>query len=71
MNCQVFCLLVCLTFLGRLSATNYIIDGENVVQGAAPYQVGLFKSGVKEIQCGGSIIAPKTIVTAAHCFIQA
>ena len=40
-----------------------VIGGSNAPIGAAPWQVGL---GVN-LHCGGSLIAPQWVVTAAHC----
>ena len=42
-----------------------IIGGEQVPPGGAPYQVALLRSGV--FHCGGALIAPKRVLTAAHC----
>ena len=44
---------------------NRIIGGKQVEVGGAPYQVALFRSG--SFICGGSLIAPNKVLTAAHC----
>ncbi|XP_012529672.3 trypsin-1 [Monomorium pharaonis] len=44
-----------------------IINGENVAPGEIPYQVSLQKTSDSFHFCGGSIINPNFIVTAAHC----
>ncbi|XP_031752398.1 transmembrane protease serine 2-like [Xenopus tropicalis] len=47
------------------SVANYKVGGANAAYGNWPWQVGLrYKTG---LLCGGSIISPKWIVTAAHC----
>src|SRR6266404_2053773 len=42
-----------------------IIGGTRASQGEIPYQVSLFMDG--RHMCGGTIIADKWVVTAAHC----
>uniref|UniRef100_A0A8C3HA12 Peptidase S1 domain-containing protein n=1 Tax=Chrysemys picta bellii TaxID=8478 RepID=A0A8C3HA12_CHRPI len=42
-----------------------IIGGSFCLFGSRPYQVALLKNG--RIYCGGSLIAPKWVLTAAHC----
>uniref|UniRef100_A0A8C3H9L3 Peptidase S1 domain-containing protein n=1 Tax=Chrysemys picta bellii TaxID=8478 RepID=A0A8C3H9L3_CHRPI len=44
---------------------NQIIGGSFCLFGSRPYQVALLKNG--RIYCGGSLIAPKWVLTAAHC----
>ncbi|KAJ8400322.1 hypothetical protein AAFF_G00397050 [Aldrovandia affinis] len=44
-----------------------IVGGEIASEGAWPWQVSLWVGG--EHQCGGSIITPDWIVTAAHCLL--
>lgn len=43
-----------------------IISGKNAKRGAWPWQIALYKS-TGQFVCGGSIIDPFWIVTAAHC----
>uniref|UniRef100_A0A8C4YN18 Peptidase S1 domain-containing protein n=1 Tax=Gopherus evgoodei TaxID=1825980 RepID=A0A8C4YN18_9SAUR len=45
-----------------------IIGGRNCLFGSRPYQVALLRNG--RIYCGGSLIAPKWVLTAAHCTIM-
>uniref|UniRef100_A0A674IXM3 Peptidase S1 domain-containing protein n=1 Tax=Terrapene triunguis TaxID=2587831 RepID=A0A674IXM3_9SAUR len=47
------------------TAVNQIIGGSFCVFGSRPYQVALLRNG--RIYCGGSLIAPKWVLTAAHC----
>lgn len=42
-----------------------IIDGVEVVRGRYPYQVGLIDS--RGIFCGGTLIDPQWVLSAAHC----
>uniref|UniRef100_A0A452IGU8 Peptidase S1 domain-containing protein n=1 Tax=Gopherus agassizii TaxID=38772 RepID=A0A452IGU8_9SAUR len=42
-----------------------IIGGRNCLFGSRPYQVALLRND--RIYCGGSLIAPKWVLTAAHC----
>uniref|UniRef100_A0A8C0QS26 Peptidase S1 domain-containing protein n=1 Tax=Chelonoidis abingdonii TaxID=106734 RepID=A0A8C0QS26_CHEAB len=42
-----------------------IIGGRECRIGSRPYQVALLRNG--RIYCGGSLIAPKWVLTAAHC----
>lgn len=44
-----------------------VVGGQDALDGSAPYQVSLqTKSGHN---CGGAIVHPQFIVTAAHCLI--
>jgi trypsin len=44
-----------------------IINGEEVIPGRYPYQVALVDS-LNFQYCGGSLIAPQWVLSAAHCF---
>lgn len=45
-------------------------DGErqNNKLGEWPWQVALMKKGMSLVTCGGVLISPQWIMTAAHCF---
>lgn len=55
-------------FLRSISTSNErIIGGEEAAIGQFPHQVSLRARGGTAHYCGGSIIAPRFILTAAHC----
>jgi secreted trypsin-like serine protease len=45
-----------------------IIGGSVATAGQFPYQVGIFLDGTGF--CGGSLIAPDVVLTAAHCAVE-
>jgi len=49
-----------------LRSRNLIIGGSTAKQDRHPYYVAL-KDNNREIQCGGTLIAPDIVLTAAHC----
>ena len=60
-------LFLCLGECGKPSvATSRVIAGQNATQGQWPWQVGMYKRRIFFF-CGGSLITPQWIVTAAHC----
>jgi len=42
-----------------------VVGGVNAVSGDAPYQIAMLRSG--SFTCGGSLIGPNKVLTAAHC----
>lgn len=46
-------------------AANYIVDGSDAEENAAPYQVSLQIDG--NSTCSGSIVGDRWILTAEHC----
>lgn len=51
--------------------TEMIVAGSEAPEGKYPYQVRLYSSMEDEVGfCGGSIIAPQWVLTAAHCMTE-
>ncbi|XP_029342388.1 uncharacterized protein LOC115033024 isoform X1 [Acyrthosiphon pisum] len=66
----------CNPYCGRVFIKNQLLieNGENATVGTAPWNVGIYQLNKKksnhDLICGGSIISPKLVVSAAHCFWQ-
>ncbi|XP_050053297.1 venom protease-like [Aphis gossypii] len=63
------------TVCGRVYTTGHpvsTIDAKEALFGAAPWNVGIYRLNKDKINydliCGGSIIAPNLVISAAHCF---
>jgi len=51
---------------GAQSLTNSIVGGQAVIPNSHPWQVALTTQGGSQY-CGGSIVHPQWVITAAHC----
>ncbi|XP_060837335.1 modular serine protease-like [Rhopalosiphum padi] len=66
----------CIPYCGRPYANPQplIENGKTAYFGSAPWNVGIYQLNKKnsnyDLICGGSIIAPNLVVSAAHCFWQ-
>ncbi|XP_050054368.1 modular serine protease-like [Aphis gossypii] len=68
-------LYTCIPYCGRPYTPNQalILEGVEAVYGSAPWNVGVYRKNNKnsfDLICGGSLIAPNLVVSAAHCFWQ-
>ena len=51
-----------------LAGFSNIVGGSEVIPHSIPWQVGLDEVGVKRpIDCGGTLISDRHVLTAAHC----
>ncbi|XP_047111769.1 trypsin alpha-like [Schistocerca piceifrons] len=51
------------------TAGSRILGGSNAIEGAFPYQAGLWMSGSSRPFCGATIADANNLVTAAHCVL--
>lgn len=61
-----FVTIVCLSAINNVGCTR-IIGGRPAREGELPYQVGIRSMATNRLFCGGSIISPVYVLTAAHC----
>ena len=63
-----FIFLLYKVFCGsRPSATSQIVDGSVARVNSWPWQVMLIRTSGSRLFCGGSLVDPYWVVTAAHC----
>ncbi|KAE9523064.1 hypothetical protein AGLY_016536 [Aphis glycines] len=64
----------CIPYCGRILSNSHLLmaNGKKALFGAAPWNVGIYRLNKDKINydliCGGSIIAPNLVISAAHCF---
>ncbi|KAE9526497.1 hypothetical protein AGLY_013145 [Aphis glycines] len=64
----------CTPYCGRVYSDSHLLiaNGKKALVGAAPWNVGIYRLNKDKINydliCGGSIIAPNLVISAAHCF---
>lgn len=62
------------TALADPRARSSVVDGTPVAEGERPYAVALVVAGLpvsRGFFCGGTVVAPQVVVTAAHCVLGA
>jgi len=58
----------CGTPVVQPDTTSNIIGGKDVIPYSWPWQMALFNGA--SLSCGGSLISPQWVITAAHCVVQ-
>ncbi|CAG9135449.1 unnamed protein product [Plutella xylostella] len=58
------------SFFDNVGPSTRIVGGSPAAVGSAPYMVALSAGDViRNYQCGASLITPRTVLTAAHCYV--
>ena len=52
----------------RKVSQSRVIGGTDAAKGAWPWQIGMYRNG--GFICGGTLIAPNWVLTAAHCVVS-
>ncbi|XP_060870975.1 modular serine protease-like isoform X2 [Metopolophium dirhodum] len=66
----------CIPYCGKVYVGNKVLidNGKKALVGTAPWNAGVYQLNKEnfnyDLICGGSIIAPNLVVSAAHCFWQ-
>ncbi|MBF0440388.1 MAG: serine protease [Oligoflexales bacterium] len=53
-----------------VSSHSHVVGGREAPQHAYPFMVSIFGESSRQTICGGSLIAPKVVLTAAHCLSE-
>jgi secreted trypsin-like serine protease len=62
-------LAACASIAAAAEPSPRIVGGSAVPIGSAPWQVSVIDGGSGSLYCGGALIRPRVVLTAAHCLV--